>query len=256
MDRSTELRLAEVVVESADTLRDDFRAEHYLRGMADHCVELFGAHTAGVMFTHRTGESRTIALAPSSHQQEVAIALLRSQRSDGPCVESYSTGTTVAPVRLTERVTAIRWPEFTAQALEHGVTMTYAVPMRRGESVFGVLNVFLARQATPNGEVRCAEILASAAALGLHNHEAYAGYRTLSRQLETALTSRIRVEQAKGILAERWRTGMEPAFAALRGYARRERLAIDRVAGELIEGKLNDAALRPGRSGPDETEPL
>lgn len=73
-------------------------------------------------------------------------------------------------------------------------------------------------------------------------------YRTLAGQLQEALSSRVRIEQAKGMLAERWDTGADDAFAALRQYARRRRLPIDRVASAVIERVADDAELR-GESG-------
>ncbi|WP_307840927.1 ANTAR domain-containing protein [Streptomyces sp. GESEQ-4] len=89
-----------------------------------------------------------------------------------------------------------------------------------------------------------AQALADAAAVGLQNHRAYAQYRTLAGQLQEALSSRVRIEQAKGMLAERWGTGADEAFVALRQYARRRRLPIDRVASAVIERVADDAELR------------
>ncbi|MGW7083920.1 ANTAR domain-containing protein [Streptomyces sp. NPDC054871] len=131
--------------------------------------------------------------------------------------------------------------------------MTYAVPLRRRETVLGALNVFVpetSRGPYVDGELRLAQSIADATAVGLHNHRAYTEYRTLATQLQTALTSRVRIEQAKGILAERWHTGVDDAFDALRRYARRERLVIDLVATEVIKGSIDDASLRGGWSEP------
>ncbi|MEU1026483.1 ANTAR domain-containing protein [Streptomyces sp. NPDC005904] len=79
---------------------------------------------------------------------------------------------------------------------------------------------------------------------------ALTGCRTLVAQLQHALDSRVRVEQAKGVLAERRHTGADEAFEALRRYARTERRAIDLVATQVIEGTLDCAALRRDRPAP------
>jgi len=94
------------------------------------------------------------------------------------------------------------------------------------------------------GELDLAQALADAAAVGLQNHRTYSRYRTLAGQLQGALSSRARIEQAKGMLAERWQTGADHAFVALRQYARRRRLPLDRVAQAVIDRVADDAELR------------
>lgn len=247
-DRTSELRLAQVLVETMNTLDDDFDPERYLSRVAGHCVELLDASAVGVIFDGGGSPS----IAAGGHPRDLALDLLGAQQSGGPCVESLGTGRPVPPVRLTEDEPAERWPEFTALARHHDIGATYAVPLRQRDTLLGALNVFGPEAASWStcaaGEPRLAQAIADAAAVGLHNHRAYTEYQTLATQLQGALTSRIRIEQAKGILAERWQTGMDEAFDALRRYARRERLVMDLVATEVIKGSLDDATLRGGWS--------
>jgi ANTAR domain len=65
-------------------------------------------------------------------------------------------------------------------------------------------------------------------------------------QLEHALQSRVAIEQAKGVLAERYGLGTEEAFALLRRAARTNRMKLDLLA----------AAVQPGASTPSEIESL
>ena len=69
---------------------------------------------------------------------------------------------------------------------------------------------------------------------------------TLERraQLEHALQSRVAIEQAKGVLAERYGMGAEEAFELIRRAARAHRM------------KLHDLArsIRPGEPTPPEVE--
>ncbi|MFE6160125.1 ANTAR domain-containing protein [Streptomyces sp. NPDC056486] len=242
-DHTSELRLAQVLLETTNTLDDDFDPERYLSRVAGHTVELLDASAAGVVFDGAGAP----AGAAGAHPRELALALLGAQQTGGPCVESLGTGRPVPPVQLTAAEPAQRWPEFTPLALRHGIGMTYAVPLRQRKTLLGALNVFMPETSgVPhiNGELNLAQAIADAAAVGLHNHRAYTEYRILATQLQGALTSRIRIEQAKGILAERWHTGVDEAFEALRRYARRERLVIDLVATEVIKGTLNDSVLR------------
>ncbi|MEW2393768.1 GAF and ANTAR domain-containing protein [Streptomyces venezuelae] len=258
-DRDSELRLADVLVQTADTLTDDFDLERYLEWLADRCTELVGARGVGVMYT---GGEDSVRVIPCARQRAAVRGLLEIQCHGGPCVESFSTGLPVRPTRIFPDGAGARWPRFARRAGEQGVGETYAVPIRRGGTVLGVLNVFVATADAESGPgdpedevpselgLRIAQTLADAAATGLHNHRTHRAYRALSEQLQTALDSRIHVEQAKGVLAERWDTGMDEAFEALRGYARREQQVIDLVATQVIRGKIDEEQLRPGRSAP------
>ncbi|MEV7197738.1 ANTAR domain-containing protein [Streptomyces sp. NPDC093510] len=255
-DRDSELRLADVLVESVDTLTDDFDLGRYLSWLADRCVELLGVRGAGVMYT---GGGDEVLLAACGCRQGAVRELLEIQHLGGPCVESFGTGEPVAPVRIDSEGAEARWPAFAARAGKYGVAVTYAVPIRRNGTVLGVLNLFVgaAGRAAEAGTgaasdhgVRIAQAIAKAAATGLHNHRTHSAYRVLSEQLQTALDSRIRIEQAKGILAERWNTGMDEAFEAMRGHARREQQVVDLVAVQVIKGLIDAETLRRGRSGP------
>ncbi|MET8689030.1 GAF and ANTAR domain-containing protein [Streptomyces sp. NPDC004732] len=255
-DRDRELRLADILVETTDTLTDDFDLDRYLEWLADRCEELVDARGVGVMYT---GGEEEVRIVPCGRQQVAVRGLLEVQYCGGPCVESFDTGEPVPPMRICPEGAGARWPEFAERAGENGIEETYAVPIRRDDTILGVLNIFVAaangderpgHRVTSERGMRIAQTLANAAATGLHNHRTHSACRVLSEQLQTALDSRIHVEQAKGLLAERWNTGMDEAFAALRGYARREQQVIDLVATQVIRGKIDAEALRRGRSEP------
>jgi GAF domain-containing protein len=237
-----EILLAAALLEAADTLSESFDTERYLQRLSDHCVEILGARAAGIMLIDG-GEA--VSLAVSSRQQDVALDLLAVQHHGGPCLDSYGTGRPVPPVSISVAHAASRWPDFTERALRHEVAATFAVPLRRRETLLGALNVFVPtlpeHSSSPEGHwsVRLAQVLADAAAVGLQNHRVYAQYRTLADQLQVALSSRVRIEQAKGMLAERRHTGVDQAFMTLRRYARRHRLPLDAVATAVIDGSVD-----------------
>ncbi|MDT0484769.1 GAF and ANTAR domain-containing protein [Streptomyces doebereineriae] len=242
-----EIRLASALVEAADTLVEGFEATRYLQRVSDHCVELLDARAAGVMLIDG---GRSVSLAAGSRHEQVALDLLEAQHGGGPCLDSYGSGEPVPPVSIRVAHADARWPDFTERALRHDIVTTFAVPLRRREHLLGALNVFVPTlpDTTPadhvTSELHVAQALADAAALGLQNRGTYAQYRDLSGQLQAALSSRVRIEQAKGMLAERWSVRADQAFMALRQYARRHRLPLDQVARAVVEGVEDDAELR------------
>ncbi|KUF17206.1 response regulator receiver protein [Streptomyces silvensis] len=256
--RASASRLAAVLTETVDTVSDDFDAERHLCRVSQSCAELLDTLAVGVMYTDTGG---TVRLATSSRGADLARELLENQHRGGPCLDTYGTGRAVPPVRLASADALARWPDFTGRARTQGVGITFTVPLRARERVFGVLNVFSADHLNVRPAVGCphesedadalevAQAVADAAAVGLHNHRAYSGYRELSRQLQSALTSRVRIEQAKGMLAERWGTGLDAAFEALRRYARGRRLAMDTVARMVLEGEVEDLTPLSGGTG-------
>ena len=69
-------------------------------------------------------------------------------------------------------------------------------------------------------------------------------------QLELALSSRVVIEQAKGILAERLSIGVDPAFELLRRAARSNRMRIHDLARRVVEERETPAEIEFERLGP------
>lgn len=68
-------------------------------------------------------------------------------------------------------------------------------------------------------------------------------------QLQRALDSRVVIEQAKGMLAERLGISVDHAFERLRSAARSKRVRVDAVARAVVTGDARfDALLTRSRS--------
>jgi len=84
--------------------------------------------------------------------------------------------------------------------------------------------------------------------------------RASVRQLEHALASRVVVEQAIGVLSERWRAAPRDAFEQLRRVTRSHGLRIHELAKLVIESSTDSnvglpaelAPVQPGADGPPE----
>ena len=225
-------RLVETFVELADTLTDDFDVIDFLHLLVDRCVELLDVDAAGLLLANQQGQLQLVA---NSNEQARLLELFQLQNDEGPCLDAFRTGTRVSHAELT--TVGTRWPRFAAAATDAGFAAVDALPMRLRTEVIGALNLFR----TDPGEMsepalRTAQALVDVATIGLLQERLIRHQEILTEQLQTALNSRVVIEQAKGLVAERLGVDMEAAFAALRGYARGHNLKLSEVARAVIAG--------------------
>ena len=150
---------------------------------------------------------------------------------------------------------------FTAAALAADMRSTHAVPLRLRGQLIGAMNLFSSgSQLLTDEDLSLGQALADVATIGLLQQRAIQEQSILAHQLQTALDTRILVEQAKGVLAER--SGLTPTetFGYLRSHARATRQTMQVVAQEVIEGRLDfdrmssgQSGFGSGRLGPDQT---
>jgi GAF domain-containing protein len=234
-----EQRLSETFVELADTLVDDFDVVDFMTLLTERCVELLGATDGGLMLVDPLGELRVVA---SSSEEMRTLELLELQSSEGPCLDAYRSATAVGAADLDE-ITK-QWPGFGQHVRLAGYRSVYAVPMRLRSDVLGALNMFNTHQAPWDAEdLRLAQALADVATISLLHHRAMHDSLLLSTQLQSALNSRVTIEQAKGLLAERLSIDTEAAFERMRRYARSHNLLLAQLATDLLTGKLPDKAM-------------
>src|SRR5204863_6051016 len=130
----------------------------------------------------------------------------------------------------------LRWPRFTEQARRRGFNAVLALPMRLREDIIGALNLFSISTALEPADTQIAQALADVATIGILEHRAHRQADTVVAQLQTALTSRVLIEQAKGILAERLTITMDAAFTTLRGHARAHHRHLSELAKAVVTG--------------------
>ena len=234
-----EQRLSQAFVELADTLVDDFDVVDFMTLLTERCVELLGATDGGLMLVDSAGELRVMA---SSSEQMRTLELLELQSSEGPCLDAYRTAEAVGaddPDTIDRK-----WPAFSVHVRAAGYRSIYAVPLRLRTNVIGALNLFNTNQAPwHSDDLEVAQALAAVATIGLLHHRAMDDSLLLSTQLQMALSSRIVIEQAKGLLAGRLGINTDEAFVRIRRYARSHNLHLTDVATDLLAGKMPDSAM-------------
>jgi hypothetical protein len=83
---------------------------------------------------------------------------------------------------------------------------------------------------------RIGRALANVATIGLRQHRAIHACDVLADQLQTALNSRILIEQAKGVLAERLHLEVAKALSVLRSRARSRYRRLSELAQAIVDG--------------------
>jgi len=88
-----EVQLADVFVEMADTLVDDFDVIEFLHVLTERCVQLLGVSAAGLLLTD--GQD-TLQLVAASSERTGLLELFQLQTDQGPCVDCFRTGQPVS----------------------------------------------------------------------------------------------------------------------------------------------------------------
>lgn len=231
--------LAKTFVELADTLVADFDLIDFMSVLVERCSELLGSAEVGLALAATRGELRVMA---SSSERMRMLELIEFQNDEGPCRDCLLTGERVLNHRLDNDVDP--WPRFTPQARDAGFHMVHALPMRLRNDVIGAMNIFSPDllEISPE-DINLIQALADAATIGILQERAVKHESDLAGQLQGALNSRIVIEQAKGIVAERRHMDMDEAFALLRSYARSHRTPLSDVARAIIDHTLAPAEL-------------
>jgi GAF domain-containing protein len=250
-DNPRETRVLDAVVSLVDNLLDDFDVVDLLTELTERCAELLDIEAAGFLLADPLQQLRLLA---ATSEQARELELFQLPAEEGPCVECYTTGQPVSVADLQEAIE--RWPRFVPAAVEVGFASVHAVPMRAAGIVLGALGLF----GTRPGELIEADLLVGqtlahiACVAILQEHPPTPA--TVMPQLRSALTNRVIVEQAKGLLREMLDLSVEEAFHLLRAYARANgehltdvarRLVTDRYSRPMLVGELAELAAAPPR---------
>ncbi|MFC6063504.1 GAF and ANTAR domain-containing protein [Streptomyces ochraceiscleroticus] len=239
---SVHQQLTPLLLDLADTAPRDLDNGGVLRRLTDHSQKLPGVEaTAVISVDERTKNTPTVAAASDHASGQLAQAQL--EFDEGPGLEALRTGRRLADLPLDRPSFRSRWPRFVPRSLSEGFTGITVIPLRHQHRAIAALHLHhqhCPHHALPGESVRAAQAMSDAAVIGVA-HERQQRYVD---QLQSALTSRIAIEQAKGMLAERFEWTMEEAFELLRSYARSHNTRLNDLVRSVIDGPPTEGPFR------------
>ncbi len=232
---SRDSAIIDTLVRLSDTLADDYDVVDLLDVLVGACVNLVGVAGAAVLLADQKGN---LAVVASSSEPARLLQILELRQSHGPAVECIRLGTQVTSPDFADSVDG--WPEFGQVAQAAGFRAGAAFPIRLRDSVIGSLEVFQdTTEPMSISNIHLAQALADIVAIGILQRRTTQRSVVLADQLQHALNSRVVIEQAKGMIAERRGLAPDAAFDALRHYARSHNLKLSEVAAAVVRRELD-----------------
>ncbi|SNS69047.1 GAF domain-containing protein [Geodermatophilus saharensis] len=173
-------------------------------------------------------------LMASTGQLAVDLDERQYERDHGPCLHAARSGevTEVADTR-----TDPRWRDYLSRAVERGCLSSLSIPLRIDEDhqVSGALNIY-ARDADAFDEDSrsAATRFGPYAAVAAGNLYAYQSARDMADNLQRALESRAVIDQAKGVLVERYKITPDQAFQLLAQASMHANRKVRDIADHLV----------------------
>jgi GAF domain-containing protein len=159
---------------------------------------------------------------------------IQYERGYGPCMESARGGVVL---RIDDMRTETRWPDYTAQVLQHGVRSSLSIPLPFQGEVIGALNAYSAKPdafATPEA-LGAGLAVAETLAVTIANVQAHARLGDEATNLRRAMESRAVIEQAKGVLMAQRHVDAEQAFEILREASQRYNRKLRDIAAGIVD---------------------
>jgi len=238
-----ERRVLEALVSLVDSLLADFDVVELLTQLTERCSELLDIASAGLLLADSRGQLHLMA-ATSKRTHD--LELFQLHHDEGPCLECYATGEGVNVSDL--RAETGRWSQFAPAAIKAGFAAVHAVPMRAGGTVVGALNLFGSTiGALDPADLLVGQTLAHIATVAILQANAPAP-DTVLPQLQSALASRVVVEQATGFLRQHLDVSINEAFEMIRRYAQANGDHLTDVARTLVSDRSRRPQVLTGMS--------
>jgi GAF domain-containing protein len=221
--------LRQALDQLADLRSSPFAVGEALERVVASADALFGVDGTALMLVDRDQALRNLAV---SDARAALLEELQAEHSEGPCVDAFEDK---QPVAADDLASDDRWPEFAPAAAGGGLLAVLASPIPYSDHAVGVVAVF-AGDPHPWTEAEREAIVAftELVALLILNAMEATERGKLAGELQLALSSRVVIEQAKGVLVGRHGLTTRQAFDRLRRQARDQRRPLSEVARAVV----------------------
>jgi GAF domain-containing protein len=231
-DRDVEL--ADVFVLLADSLRAGHDVVDTMDILVQASTRFTAATDAGILLADTAGVLHVIA---SSNERTSDVEEAQLGFDEGPCLDSFHSGKPVETPDLAKE--GWKWPRFVTVAEARGFRAGHASPLRLRGTTFGAMNLFTTQPGLlSDRDTALALALAQMATISLVQHRTIQNQAAVNDQLQQALDSRVVIEQAKGVLAQRHGIAVDEAFTLLRRHARSTGSRLRDIADGVVNRRL------------------
>ncbi|MGW4245801.1 GAF and ANTAR domain-containing protein [Nocardia sp. NPDC004722] len=217
----------------ARMLPTDYEPGQALEELVDAETTVLGLQGAGVVMRSQ-GRLRMVT---SRGERVLGAERCQEHYQQGPCVDACRSGEVIVVGDLAQG--GGRWPHYTAVARRDHIGAVAGIPMWLPHTGIGAVNLYQEHSRRwADQDLEVARVLADTAVGYVVNAGERRRHSAITGHLQTALDSRVLIEQAKGIIANAYDIAPDEAFTLIRGYARARRLRLREVAREIIESGL------------------
>ena len=225
--------LLAVLRQFASRMADRFDVTDVLYELCDHAVMVLDATGAGVSVVDSSGELRFVT---ATSEAVIEMERVQADHQQGPCVDAFHSGHTRV---VTNAAELDQWPSYRDAAMHLGLISVAGVPLALNGRSVGALNVYAAEERSWSDEtLESAQVLADIATSYVLRAGELAQANELNGQLQSALDSRVIIEQAKGMLASDHRVSVDEAFEMLRNHSRQTNVPLRVVAQAVVSLEL------------------
>ena len=235
MNETTRIeRLFDAFATLADTLVAGYDILDLLQTLVENCHDLLDVDSAGILLANARDDLEVVA---STSEANTIVEIMQLDADAGPCLECFRTRAVVSLPDIDAGPP--EWAEFCDTARAQGIHSVYAIPLRLRETTIGTLNLMRSERGELNQpDIRAAQALADVATIGILQERTIRDASSLRAQLQEALTRRVILEQAKGVVAETANVSIEEAFGLIRHHALTQRAPLSLIARQVVARDL------------------
>ena len=221
------------------SLAVDDDVEQVLRHIVEHVTGALRIKGASLRLSVDDG----VRIVAAGHGSVGTLEEFQSDTGLGPAVTAADNQRIVRVFDVAQDENREAWPLFAQRAAELDIVSLACIPLSIDDTLSGSLDLYDARaQLWTHLQLTFARAVGEAAAARIRALSERDDLLRLTQQLQQALDSRVKIEQAKGMLACANDVSMEEAFNLLRSHARSHSVRLLDVAADVVASRRTSGA--------------